>query len=50
MIILIFVFTSKSNVCSESIKIEFFLLQKYDETFESRKLSHKKLCFQVRNK
>ena len=39
MIPLIFVFKSKINVFSESNKFEFFQFQKYDETFESRKLS-----------
>ena len=41
MIPLIFVFKSKISVYSESKKFEFFQFQKYDETFESRKLSHK---------
>ena len=43
MIPLIFVFRSEINVCLESKKFEFFQFQKYDETFESRKLSHNKL-------
>ena len=40
MIPLIFVFKSKINVCSESESFEFFQFQKYDETLESKKLSH----------
>ena len=43
MIPLIFVFKSKINVCSESKKFEFFQFQRYDETFESRKLSHNEI-------
>ena len=43
MIPLIFVFKSKINLCSESKKFEFFQFQKYDETFESRKLSHNEI-------
>ena len=43
MIPLIFIFKSKINVCSESTKFEFFQFQKYDETFESRKLSHNEI-------
>ena len=43
MIPFIFVFKSKINVCSESKKIEYFQFQKYDETFESRKLSHNEI-------
>ena len=34
MILLIFVFKSKINECSESKKFEFFQFQKYDETFK----------------
>ena len=41
MIPLIFVFKSKINVCSETKKFEFFQFQKYDETFESRKLNYR---------
>ena len=40
MIPLIFVSKSKIEVCSESKKLEFFQFHKYDETFESRKLSN----------
>ena len=40
MIPLIFVFKNKINICSESKKFEFYQFQKYDETFESKKLSH----------
>ena len=40
---LIFFFKSKINVCSESKQFEFFQFQKYDETFESRKLSHNQI-------
>ena len=43
MIPLIFVFKSKINMCSESKKFKFFQFQKYDETFESRKLSHNEI-------
>ena len=43
MIPLIFVFKSKINACSEFKKFELFQFQKYDETLESRKLSHKKI-------
>ena len=43
MITLIFVFMSKINVCSESKKFEFFQFQQYDETIESRKLSHNEI-------
>ena len=43
MIPLIFVFKSKINVCSESKKFELFQSQNYDETFESRKLSHNEI-------
>ena len=43
MIPLIFVFKIKINVFSESKKFEFFQFQKYDETFESRKLSHSEI-------
>ena len=43
MIPLIFVFKSKINVYSESKNFEFFQFQKYDETFESRKLSHNEI-------
>ena len=43
MIRLIFVFKSKINVCSESKKFEFYQFQKYDETFESRKLSQNEI-------
>ena len=43
MIPLIFVFKTKNNVCSESNKFEFFQFQQYDETFESRKLSHNEI-------
>ena len=43
MIPLIFVFKSKINVCSESKQFEVFQFQKYDETFESRKLSHNEI-------
>ena len=43
MIPLIFVLKSKINVCSESKKFEFFQFQKYDETFQSRKLSHNEI-------
>ena len=43
MIPLIVVFKNKINVCSESKKFEFFQLQKYDKTFELRKLSHNKI-------
>ena len=43
MIPLIFVFKSKNNVGSESNKFEFFQFQKYNETFESRKLSHNEI-------
>ena len=39
----IFVFKSKSNVCSESKEFKFFQFQKYDETFESRKWSHNEI-------
>ena len=39
MIPSIFVYKSKIILCSESKKFEFFQFQKYDETFESRKLS-----------
>ena len=40
---LIIFFKSKINVCTESKKFEFFQFQKYDETFESRKFSHKEI-------
>ena len=40
---LIFVFKSKINVCSESENFEFFQFQKYDETLESRKVSHNEI-------
>ena len=43
MIPLIFVFKSKINVSSEAKKFEFFQFQKYDETLESRKLSHNEI-------
>ena len=43
MIPLIFVFKSKINVCSESRKFEFLQFQKYDETLESRKLTHNEI-------
>ena len=43
MIPLIFVLKSKINVCSESKKFEFFQFQEYEETFESRKLSHNEI-------
>ena len=43
MIPLIFVFKSKINVCCESKKFEFFQFKNFDETFESRKLSHKEI-------
>ena len=43
MIPLIFVFKSKINVCLESKKFEFFQFQKYDEIFESRKLSQNEI-------
>ena len=43
MIPLIFVFKCKINVCSESKKFKFFQSQKYDEIFESRKLSHNEI-------
>ena len=43
MIPLIFLFKSKIKVCSESKKFEFFQLQKYDEAFESRKLSYNEI-------
>ena len=47
MIPLIFVFKSKVNVCSESKKCKFFQFQKYVETFESRKLSHKEIMHSI---
>ena len=40
---LFFVFKSKINVFSESKKFEFFQLEKYDETFETIKLSHNEI-------
>ena len=43
MLPLIFAFKSKINVCSESENFEFFQFQKYDETLESRKLSHNEI-------
>ena len=43
MIPLIFVFKSKINVCSKSKNVESFQFQKYDETLESRKLSHNEI-------
>ena len=45
MILLTFGFMSKINVCSESENFEFFQFQKYDETLESRKLSHRIYAF-----
>ena len=47
MIPFIFVFKSKINVCSESKKFEFFKFQKYDETFESKKLSHNEIMHSI---
>ena len=43
MIPLIFVLKSKIDVCLESRKFEFFQFQKYDGTFESRKLSRNEI-------
>ena len=45
MIPLIFVFKSKINVYSETKIFGFFQFQKYDETFESRKLFHNEIMY-----